>query len=249
MWHYRARIYSPTLGRFLQTDPIGYGDGMNMYAYVGGDPVNFVDPLGLCTYTFTGDDPGFGGQCRRAPSPLDRMRYERQNSCASTFADILDRCREQLQSDLQRSRAPSIPAAGPDPCAGSGTTSAARTGVFSPEVNFAAILQEKFEQHVSPSNSNNLPQSFWVSDYGYGSLVGDVFRSMSTVPVIPTNLDRLGRQRYRATFNTGRPVGYQRLTGINSMTHYLTIIWRDTGRLNDDGIRIFEVISAYPGCP
>jgi hypothetical protein len=47
MYHYKARIYSPTLGRFLQADPIGYGDGMNMYAYVGGDPVNRVDPLGL----------------------------------------------------------------------------------------------------------------------------------------------------------------------------------------------------------
>jgi RHS repeat-associated protein len=49
MYHYKARIYSPTLGRFLQADPIGYGDGMNMYAYVGGDPVNSSDPSGLCT--------------------------------------------------------------------------------------------------------------------------------------------------------------------------------------------------------
>ena len=47
LFYYKARMYSPTLGRFLQTDPIGYADGLNWYTYVGGDPVNAVDPLGL----------------------------------------------------------------------------------------------------------------------------------------------------------------------------------------------------------
>ena len=52
----KARLYAPALGRFLQTDPVGYDSGPNLYAYVRGDPINLSDPLGLWG---SADQPNF----------------------------------------------------------------------------------------------------------------------------------------------------------------------------------------------
>jgi len=47
LYYYRARYYDPNTGRFLQTDPIGYADGINWYNYCGNNPLNCIDPGGL----------------------------------------------------------------------------------------------------------------------------------------------------------------------------------------------------------
>ncbi len=47
LYYCKMRYYSPKLGRFLQPDPIGYGDGLNMYSFGYNSPLNFGDPMGL----------------------------------------------------------------------------------------------------------------------------------------------------------------------------------------------------------
>jgi RHS repeat-associated protein len=62
--HYNYfRDYNPSSGRYIESDPIGLNGGLNTFGYVGGNPLSFVDPLGLINI---GPGPlnnelGFGG--------------------------------------------------------------------------------------------------------------------------------------------------------------------------------------------
>jgi RHS repeat-associated protein len=85
LYHYKARVYSPALGRFLQTDPIGVADDLNLYGYVGNGPLNARDPSGLAVDWLKG----------ATLSGVDIVGNHLENSWAAarneTFGSVIER--------------------------------------------------------------------------------------------------------------------------------------------------------------
>jgi RHS repeat-associated protein len=96
LYYYGFRFYDPNFQRWPNHDPIGERGGINLYGYVGNNPINFVDPLGLTTVTSPDWFPGATDVSENG----DFTKVVNDGSDATTVLERLTQ--EQLREEEQR---------------------------------------------------------------------------------------------------------------------------------------------------
>ncbi|HEX8618535.1 MAG TPA: RHS repeat-associated core domain-containing protein, partial [Thermoanaerobaculia bacterium] len=204
LWYYKTRFYSPTTGRFLQVDPIGYDGGSNLYAYVGNDPVNFSDPTGLariCAQTTETGNLAPTTKCVDVDG--DRNGKSRENDMTPKE---MQRVRSSYKGFIQRFGAPRsgrVPDLAPyqKPIGGNGTASAKNmVSVISqfwgflasrvPGMHWSSI--KRVDVNQGPSRNAPAP-AIWSSRDGIITFTGQALKAHPLQDIYSESYSDVGR--------------------------------------------------------